>query len=375
MKRACQELPPIIGAYHVATFPGWQGIVASQCARMVRSGLVGAASRILVGIVGDETEFSRARDLLHVYLYDKADVSYCGPSDRYEFPTLYRLYKAAHESDAALFYLHTKGVSSGTPDARDHRKRMESVVLDNFRSCIALLNDYDMTGIDWRLSGFGLPNPHFGGNFWWARSEHIRRLPDPTQLDTRDRYQAEFWIGKCDKLRPFELHSAGDPFDRPSAWRGLEPIYRELCGFQDAAEVRCVVDVGVDYGHTTFQFASDFAESRVYGVSTFTLHDDSEQWVRSHVGMFPNVTIIKRNSVDCAGLIEGEIDLLHIDGDHEYDAVRSDFESFEPNVKKGGRVLFHDTRSFEGVSRFFSELPGRKSSVDVHYGLGCWYRD
>ncbi len=38
------------------------------------------------------------------------------------------------------------------------------------------------------------------------------------------------------------------------------------------------------------------------------------------------------------------IDLLFIDGDHTYDAVKKDFEDWLPFVKKGGHILFHDSR-------------------------------
>ncbi len=39
-----------------------------------------------------------------------------------------------------------------------------------------------------------------------------------------------------------------------------------------------------------------------------------------------------------------KIDLLLIDGDHRYSAVKQDFESFSPLVRKGGFVAFHDIK-------------------------------
>jgi hypothetical protein len=27
------------------------------------------------------------------------------------------------------------------------------------------------------------PEPHYSGNFWWANSSHIRKLPDPSTTD------------------------------------------------------------------------------------------------------------------------------------------------------------------------------------------------
>jgi predicted O-methyltransferase YrrM len=55
------------------------------------------------------------------------------------------------------------------------------------------------------------------------------------------------------------------------------------------------------------------------------------------------------------------IDLLFIDGDHTYEGVRADFEMYEPFVKEGGMIVFHDIVSHRwehdcGVDRFWDEI-------------------
>lgn len=69
-------------------------------------------------------------------------------------------------------------------------------------------------------------------------------------------------------------------------------------------------------------------------------------------------------------LLAGEkLDVLFIDGDHSYEAVRGDFERYAPLVRRGGLIALHDinedfatrhgvqTSSISGdVPRFWSEL-------------------
>lgn len=45
-----------------------------------------------------------------------------------------------------------------------------------------------------------------------------------------------------------------------------------------------------------------------------------------------------------------EIDLLFIDADHSYEGVKSDHMNYGPLVRKGGVIVFHDTRRKAGPS-------------------------
>jgi hypothetical protein len=79
------------------------------------------------------------------------------------------------------------------------------------------------------------------------------------------------------------------------------------------------------------------------------------------------------DAVSCFG--DKSIDLLHIDGLHTYDAVKSDFQTWLPKIirSKPAIVLFHDTQvrqSDFGVYLLWSELTKEFPNFEFHHGHG-----
>lgn len=77
---------------------------------------------------------------------------------------------------------------------------------------------------------------------------------------------------------------------------------------------------------------------------------------------------------------DNSIDLLHIDGLHTYDAVKHDFESCFPKVKKGGIILLHYifiSRDDFGVYQLCEELKGTYKTIEFYhsYGLGVLFKE
>jgi predicted O-methyltransferase YrrM len=162
--------------------------------------------------------------------------------------------------------------------------------------------------------------------------------------------------------------------EKPSAWTG----HREFASWLvNKVQPKVTVDLGVDYGHSTFYLAAP-GIGKVYGVDSF--EGDNHAGIRDTYDYanslkeqfdFSNVTFIKGYFDDIAKTWDKQIDILHIDGLHTYDAVKNDYETWKKFLKEDSVIIFHDTVSFpDDVGRFFEELDLHKAMFSHSAGLG-----
>jgi len=76
---------------------------------------------------------------------------------------------------------------------------------------------------------------------------------------------------------------------------------------------------------------------------------------------------------------DDSIDILHIDGEHTYNVVKHDFDTWKSKVKNEGIILFHDThekRKDFGVYKLWEELKEEYNTIEfVHsHGLGVLFK-
>jgi predicted O-methyltransferase YrrM len=72
---------------------------------------------------------------------------------------------------------------------------------------------------------------------------------------------------------------------------------------------------------------------------TFDTYQDAQSRIRSY-GLSDSITLIRSHSQDYAW--SESLDVLHLDADHEYEAVRRDIEKYSPFVTEGGLIVFDD---------------------------------
>lgn len=144
-------------------------------------------------------------------------------------------------------------------------------------------------------------------------------------------------------------------FVSKSAWHKHMPFaYHLVCELNP----KILVELGVHRGDSYFTFCQSRNENKLssvcYGVDMWEgdahagaygkgIYEQVNSYNASHYASF---SYLIRSSFDeaCSQFDDNSIQLLHIDGLHTYEAVRSDFETWFPKVEDHGIVLLHDVR-------------------------------
>jgi len=160
-------------------------------------------------------------------------------------------------------------------------------------------------------------------------------------------------------------------------WFDYEDVFDEIIeklSSRSATKIK-IVEVGAWLGKSTFYLVDHYGKkAEIYTVDTWrgsheelnTTHHlattrdifvDFMKNMRIHIGRFTPLRLL---STDAAEIFDdNSIDFIFIDGDHSYDAVRSDLIAWVPKLTTNGIIAGHDYRSSK---------PGVKAAVDEFFG-------
>jgi predicted O-methyltransferase YrrM len=129
-----------------------------------------------------------------------------------------------------------------------------------------------------------------------------------------------------------------------------------------------IVEIGSFQGRSTVSFALGCigSKKKIYAIDLFEGDNNmygSGDFLTSfknnlkNAGVEEYVIPVKKHSLEVAATWTLPIDVLFIDGSHEYEDVKADFEAFYPHVKKGGTIAFHDIKGkWVGVIKYWGEV-------------------
>jgi predicted O-methyltransferase YrrM len=140
----------------------------------------------------------------------------------------------------------------------------------------------------------------------------------------------------------------------------------ELNALHDlAAEADRVLEIGSYLGASSCYLAAALSMrgGTLYCVDTWANEtmpegerDTFAEFKRNTSGAAGTITMIRKRS---DALTDADVtlplDLVFIDADHSYEAVKGDVEKVRGWIRDGGTLAFHDAIFFEGVSRVIGE--------------------
>jgi len=199
------EMPLVV--YHIASMGNWKEVVTDQFKLLKEVEL----NNIIITHVGKELTWvvKKANEFdLNIRVAKSND-----NTDHYETFAMYEIERLAKQekTDKPIMYLHTKGVSVPWHlGKRMWRQFMEFHTIRQWKWNIEhALKDHDAVGVNWFNS-----SKHFCGNFWIAKPDWIRRLPDYKWYhevkSNCTRFSCEFWIGSNHECRAWSLAGIND---------------------------------------------------------------------------------------------------------------------------------------------------------------------
>lgn len=189
-----------------------------------------------------------------------------------------------------------------------------------------------------------------------------------------------------DVLQHPTIFSAPRRLTGVTAWHGLIPVAFALTALH---RPKVFVELGTHKGDSYCAFCQAVDElklpTRCYAVDTwqgdlqagFYGEEVYQELCAYHDPLYGRFSTLLKMTFDeaLAHFAEGEIDLLHIDGLHTYEAVKHDFESWLPKMSSKGVVILHDVTVHQGdfgVFKLWQELCQRYPTrlFGFSHGLG-----
>jgi len=117
-------------------------------------------------------------------------------------------------------------------------------------------------------------------------------------------------------------------------------------------------EIGVLYADTSCFFLRNFTNLHLIGIDPI-IPDSMEsslignlEKIKSNTKEFENRFQFIQDYSFNISFEENYFDFIFIDGDHNYQAVKSDYEQYVKYLKQGGLIFFHDSRMNRGGANF-----------------------
>ena len=169
--------------FHICCKNNWREIVSKLLSDIKESGLYDKVTKIRCMILAVTVDVTLFNDPKIEIIGNSPDYSL------YEQATINKLYEESLKEDFKVLYIHSKGIrhNGKIPSVTDWVKYLTYFNIYKHEHCMELLDTYDTVGVNL----IGSPVLHYSGNFWWSKSEHIRKLGICPYINYNS---PEFWV-------------------------------------------------------------------------------------------------------------------------------------------------------------------------------------
>lgn len=190
-----------------------------------------------------------------------------------------------------------------------------------------------------------------GRCYWWAAASAARRPVSSFVVFVRKTFgevldqiaDVEGWLTEDQARRLYDRASElreDAQLVEIGSFRG-----RSLIVLASAAPVGVGI-VSIDPHAGGDRGPQEIAPNQYLGDSDYFCYIDN----LTRAGVADRVTHIRKTSGDALGDVDGDIDLLYIDGAHRFGPARQDIVAWGDQVTDGGTMLIHDSFSSIGVT-------------------------
>ena len=172
----------------------------------------------------------------------------------------------------------------------------------------------------------------------------------------------EKWFGYEELYKSFvDRLNDGSTIVEVGSWKGKSASYLavEIINSKKNIKLYCV---DTWKGSAEHQFDQIIIEDKLY-----------ELFLNNVKTLLNVITPIRQNSIEASKLFEDDsLDIVFINADHSYDAVKADIEAWYPKVKNKGILAGHDYGGWPDVTRAVDE---RFSNNIKTKAPSCWIHE
>jgi len=144
----------------------------------------------------------------------------------------------------------------------------------------------------------------------------------------------------------------------------LIPYYSFLYLVSREFKPKMMVEIGTYWGIGAIHLALGNPEGKVITIDKMDWFQETIHKFCQNENIMNIKAIVGESAKMASSFADNSIDLLFIDGDHEYIAEKEDYIKYFPKVKDNGIILIDDIQQTKEMERFWEEVKDCKFDIN-----------